>query len=243
MSQKIFLIIILLISFYYNNQQVFAACRSWDAACEERARLSEENDREMAERDRVADTNAAWWSAEKSWDSSSNDKAQAWWEALEKLKAEWFWDWKIDDWKTINWKDPVWKTNWSDSESASAKAEAQAKEAARDAECEASWECFDKTSFVINTDTFSIWWTWLKGGDSKTTINNVLWTIIQKLMIALWVIALLVMTIGAWYIIMYRWHDEYLSKWKNIFIGWITALIVALGSYYLVNLVWYILYK
>lgn len=97
--------------------------------------------------------------------------------------------------------------------------------------------------FTIDTELFSIWWQGLKWSDAKTTINNTLWTIIQKLMIALWVIALLVMTIWAWYMILYHGEDEYLSKWKNIFIGWITALIVALSSYYIVNIIWYILYK
>lgn len=97
--------------------------------------------------------------------------------------------------------------------------------------------------FEIDTSLFSIGWSSLKWWDSKTTINNTLWNVIKKLMIALWVISLFVMTVWAWYMIMYHWHDEYLSKWKNIFIWWITALIVALSSYYLVNLVWYILYS
>lgn len=98
-------------------------------------------------------------------------------------------------------------------------------------------------SFEVDTSLFSIGWNSLKWWDSKTTINNTLWNIIKKLMIALWVIALFVMTIWAWYMILYQWHDEYLSKWKNIFIWWITALIVALSSYYLVNFIWYILYS
>lgn len=97
--------------------------------------------------------------------------------------------------------------------------------------------------FEIDTSLFSIGWNSLKWSDSKETINNTLWNIIQKLMIALWVISLFVMTVWAWYMILYHGQDEYLSKWKNIFIWWITALIVALGSYYLVNLIWYILYS
>lgn len=120
--------------------------------------------------------------------------------------------------------------------------EQQAK-AARDAACESSWDCLDKPSFVINTWLFSTSGEWLKTWEAKSTINGILWTIIKKLMIALWIIALFVMTIWAWYMILFRWEDEYLSKWKNIFIWWITALVVALSSYYLVNLVWYILYK
>lgn len=121
--------------------------------------------------------------------------------------------------------------------------DAKQAEAARSVECQASGECIDKTSFVIDTSLFSIWGNNLKWYDSITTINNTLGNIIQKLMIALWVIALWVMSIWAWYMILYHGQDEYLSKWKNIFMGWITALVVALCSYYLVNLVWYILYK
>jgi hypothetical protein len=98
-------------------------------------------------------------------------------------------------------------------------------------------------SFEIDTSLFSIGWDSLKWWDSKTTINNTLWEVIKKLMIALWVVSLFVMTVWAWYMIMYHWHDEYLSKWKNIFVWWITALIVALSSYYLVNFIWYILYR
>lgn len=119
----------------------------------------------------------------------------------------------------------------------------QQAEAARNAECATSWDCIDKTSFTIDTSLFSVGGNGLKWGSSKETINNMLGTLIQKLMIALWVIALLVMSIWAWYMIMYHWQDEYLSKWKNIFMWGVTALIVALCSYYLVNLVGYILYK
>jgi len=113
-----------------------------------------------------------------------------------------------------------------------------------------SWEWQDKSQditssdFIIETDFISVWWENLKvEWNSKATINKVLWTIIQKLMIALWVVSLFIMTIWAWYIILFHGQDEYLSKWKNIFIAWITSLVIALSSYYLVNLVWYILYK
>lgn len=98
--------------------------------------------------------------------------------------------------------------------------------------------------FTINTDTFSVWWKSLKSQTTaKDTINKTLWTFIKKLMIALWVISLLIMTIWTWYIILYHGEDEYLSKWKSIFTAWIIALIISLSSYYMVNLVGYILYK
>lgn len=97
--------------------------------------------------------------------------------------------------------------------------------------------------FMIDTWEFSIGWSKLRGTNAKGTINKTLWVIIQKLMIALWVIALLIMTIWAGYMVTFHGSDEFLNKGKSIFIWWITALIVALSSYYLVNLVGYILYK
>lgn len=114
----------------------------------------------------------------------------------------------------------------------------------READCAASGDCIDEASFMIETSLFSDGGKELKvDWDSKATINTVLWTLIQKLMIALWIISLLIMTIGAGYMILYHGEDEYLSKWKSIFIAGIISLIVALSSYYIVNLVAYILYK
>lgn len=101
-----------------------------------------------------------------------------------------------------------------------------------------------KSSFTIDTSNVVPWWNKLIVKWSvKKTVNNVLWTIIQKLMIAIWVISLLVMTIWAWYMIFYHWQDELLSKGKSIFNSGIIALIVALSSYYIVSLVRLILYS
>ena len=71
---------------------------------------------------------------------------------------------------------------------------------------------------------------------------NVLQTFIEKLMIAFWVLALLVMTIGWWYMVFYHGQDELLSKWKTIFTAWLIALVVALSAWILVEVVVYILY-
>lgn len=113
----------------------------------------------------------------------------------------------------------------------------------RNAQCDTNWNCLDKTSFMIDTKDISPWTknyneTW----DIKDTANNILSTIIQNLMVAIWVIALLVMSIWAWYMIFYHGQDEMLSKGKTMFTTWITALIIALISYYLVSLLRYILY-
>ena len=98
---------------------------------------------------------------------------------------------------------------------------------------------------MIETGLFSVGWKELKDGTttSKELINKWLGTIIQKLMIALWVISLLIMTVWAWYIILYHWEDEYLTKWKWIFTAWLVSLVIALSSYYIVNAIAYILYK
>jgi len=118
----------------------------------------------------------------------------------------------------------------------------EAAEAARIKACIESWNCIDQPSFQIDVSTISPW----KGNTTWATveesINSVLATIIQKMMIALWSLSLLIMTIGAGYMILYHGQDELLSKWKSIFLSGITALVVALGSYYLVALVRYILY-
>lgn len=80
-------------------------------------------------------------------------------------------------------------------------------------------------------------------GNSEQKINFVLWTIIQKLMIALWVLSVLIMTVGWGYIILFHGQDELLSKGKSIFMSGVIALVVALSSYYLVSGLRFILYN
>lgn len=100
-----------------------------------------------------------------------------------------------------------------------------------------------KVDFMIDT-TSLLWVNRLKddGWNAKKTLNTTLWTIIQKLMIWLGSISLLIMSIWAWFMILYSGHDELLSKWKSIFNAWIIALVVALLSYYLVSLLRFVLY-
>lgn len=97
---------------------------------------------------------------------------------------------------------------------------------------------FCSPKFEINVSTFSPgWnkfvWKW---------ISSFFTTLIENLMIGLWVIALLIMTVGAGYMIFYHGQDEYLSKGKSIFMAGIISLIVALSSYWLVSLLRFILY-
>lgn len=125
----------------------------------------------------------------------------------------------------------------------SAKASVKARQDA----CDKSWNCLDSPNFTVPvTWMFNFWskvsskikWeTWEK------KFTSFLWIIIQKMMVVLWVVSLFIMTVWAWYIIIYHWEDELLSKWKNIFIAWIISLVVALTSYYMVSLVRYIIYN
>jgi hypothetical protein len=93
---------------------------------------------------------------------------------------------------------------------------------------------------------FDFWW-WLSDevswSDSRAKIKSLLWIVIQKMMIVLWIISLFIMTVWAWYMITHHWEDELLSKWKTIFKAWIISLVVALSSYYLVSLIRFIIYN
>jgi hypothetical protein len=56
------------------------------------------------------------------------------------------------------------------------------------------------------------------------------------------VFAVFIMTLWAWYMIIYHGQDEFLSKWKSIFMSWIIALAVALSAWVIVKLFAYLLY-
>jgi hypothetical protein len=102
----------------------------------------------------------------------------------------------------------------------------------------------NSTDFQIKVnDTIWVWIQIEEGDNSFNTINRTLGTVIQKLMVALWVLAVLIMTVWGWYMILYHGQDELLSKGKSIFMAWITALVVALSSYYLVAILRFILYN
>lgn len=99
-----------------------------------------------------------------------------------------------------------------------------------------------ESTFTINVNSLSPWMD-TQGSNAEENVEFLLWTIIQNLMIALWSIALFIMTIWAWYILLHHWKDELLSKWKDIFISWIYGLIIALSAYYIVAILRYILYN
>ncbi len=104
-------------------------------------------------------------------------------------------------------------------------------------------EDITKTDFKINvidiTPTNPIF---VENKTSDEVANYILEVILTNMIIWLWALSLLIMTIGWWYMIIYHWQDELLSKWKSIFLAWIISLVVALSAWLIVNLVVYILY-
>lgn len=106
----------------------------------------------------------------------------------------------------------------------------------------AVWDITD-TSFEINVGDFTPGWASFIWNNTEETVDNVLITILEKLLIVFWAFAVLIMTIGAGYMIIYHWQDEFLSKWKSIFMSWVIALVVALSAGLLVQLFAYLLYS
>lgn len=103
---------------------------------------------------------------------------------------------------------------------------------------------FSSKDFTITTsDITPIWADKVPWGTLKTKADNFLVDVIWILMVAIWVIALLVVTIWAGYMIFYNWKEEFLTKWRNMIYTGFLALFIALSSYYLMNLVRYILYS
>lgn len=104
---------------------------------------------------------------------------------------------------------------------------------------------FWSSDFNVKVSDFT-WNTWMDIQDWETLkqkTNGLLNKIIKMLIVAIWVIALFVVSVWAWYMIMYNWNEEFLKKWRNmVYTGFLT-LFIALTSYYLMNLVRYILYS
>lgn len=111
-----------------------------------------------------------------------------------------------------------------------------------------SWEactwnssCLADKSFVLPVKDLVPWWTF-SWWTTKSRVDNWLVTIIRKLMIPFWTLALFVMTIWWGYMVMSNWQDETLSKWKRIFRWWLISLSIALCSYVMVALLTFLLY-
>ncbi len=106
----------------------------------------------------------------------------------------------------------------------------------------ALWDITD-TSFTIPVGDITPGSTALIGGWAWETVDNFLLTILEKLILVFGVCSAFIMTIGAGYMIIYHGQDEFLSKWKSIFMAGIIALVVALSAGVLVKLFAYILYS
>jgi len=127
------------------------------------------------------------------------------------------------------------------------QAEIAAKNEQRDKDCDPeqwwSWDCIDKKTFMFNTGSGFWIGPSFRWSNTSEWANVLLGTIIQKLMVALGVLSVLIMTVGWGYIILYHGQDELLSKGKSIFMSWIIALVIALSSYMIVGLLRFILYN
>ncbi len=98
--------------------------------------------------------------------------------------------------------------------------------------------------FTINIKDFTnIWKDVVSWGTLDQKANNFFWEIIDILLSAVWVIALFVMVVWAWFMVFYNWQDEMLKKWKNLFMWWILWLVIALTSYYIIALIKYFIYQ
>ncbi len=116
-------------------------------------------------------------------------------------------------------------------------------------------EAYDNSEESLNDFTsrwFKIWvwdvlpWTRYTDPANSTSVKertNIFFAdAIQKLIIWLGSIALLIMTIWAWFMIIYHWEDNLLTKWKSIFWAWVISLILTIMSFYIVEFVKYLLW-
>jgi len=106
---------------------------------------------------------------------------------------------------------------------------------------DSSWKL---CSVDYKIDTTSMFWTTtkIKKDTAKLTIEEFLKVTVNKLLVALWVIALFIMIIGWGYMIFASGQDELLNKWKSIFNSGLIALLVALASSIIIKIIIYLLY-
>lgn len=98
------------------------------------------------------------------------------------------------------------------------------------------------TDFKINVSSLTPGDSSLVDTSAEGTITAVLKRVIERLIIGIGTIALFVMVLWAGQMILYAGEDERLTKWKTIFIWWLTAVAIALLSGLMVQLVAYLLY-
>ena len=99
------------------------------------------------------------------------------------------------------------------------------------------------SNFTIDVGTITPTPTSLISDEAGWTVTNFLASILNKLILVFWVFSAFIMTIGAWYMIIYHGQDEFLSKWKSIFMAGLISLAIALSAGIIVRLFAYLLYS
>lgn len=102
--------------------------------------------------------------------------------------------------------------------------------------------CITSTDFKISVGDITPSNKELIKTNTEQTVDNALAVILNKIIVIFWVLAVFIMTIGAWYMIIYHGQDEFLSKWKSIFVSGLIALTVALSAGILVRIFSLLLY-
>lgn len=141
-------------------------------------------------------------------------------------------------WADVGWDDPLW--DFIQNIEKQKNEDRQNKDENKNSE----WD-FKSPNFKINISwgIWKVWWSGATGSTSTQKMNNEFWKIIKNLMIWLWMTSMALIIVWAWYILSNAGQDELLTKWKNIVIWWVMALIIALSWYFLIDAIWYILYK
>lgn len=150
----------------------------------------------------------------------------------------------------INWRDPnmsygaqtIYNLDWTTTEVPRQEWSAP-KSSSTQFNCTPGKDSLCSDQFMIPTSKFSPGWAGLNKSTSKATINWFMTTLIKKLMVALWSLALLIMVVWAGFMMFAMGKDDNLNKWKTIFKAWIIALVIALSSYFMVSFLSYILYS
>ena len=109
--------------------------------------------------------------------------------------------------------------------------------------CSGTW-CITSTDFKISVGDITPGSVSLIDIDKGTegTVDNILTEILNKLILVFGAFSILIMTIWAGYMIIYHGQDEFLSKWKSIFVSGLIALAVALSAGLIVQLFTILLY-
>lgn len=172
------------------------------------------------------------------------------WMSLAPKPVDYLWIDQKSAQSVINWRDPNMSydsqtkinLDWSITEIPRQEGSVP-KSSSPQFSCQWGKDALCSEKFTIKTSLFS------PGGKSfvakwgaQKTMTAFFTTLIQKLMVALWSLALLIMVIWAGFMIFAMWKDDSLNKWKTIFKSWVIALAIALSSYFMVSFLSYILY-